>query len=488
MIGDDLYLHVIKKGYWILLVIISLILFVFKISWYIILVTDCLIVLIMYIFKKNDMNKNQNLKYIKNISSEKSKITIGIMKDKKINKYFLVDKKNVLFIDKQQNSDFLNTNIKVLANFKNKPILFVIDSDNEFYTTNNKFLREQGYDIVVVNLEKINFNVLDIVNQLFLKIKQLEENVHNNLGKYFLNEDIYLSYDEVSKRITKLKKQIVAMCDEIIHTFYCYDKLSEISVLLRCIFLRIIEEWWDGSNKNTLKMKMLLEKTIQILKKNTCSIKRYLYKSYDDDFKIREEIEKLKIRNDKLERYFKIINDKSMELIPKFEYDESILLEQRITNKQAFFIHGNNKELSKLIISFFQYCNLSTDAYLLINSDEIFLTNLENLRVLWVVNQVKENQEYDNFEIKVFRDNQVIDSKKDLLLICKNEINGILTKEYNKVFNLLEKFDSLDTKNGEVLVIDDKYGYLKTKFITDAIYQNIALNENILIKKYKKEI
>ena len=101
----------------------------------------------------------------------------------------------------------------------------------------------------------------------------------------------------------------------------------------------------------------------------------------------------------------------------------------------------------------------------------------ENIKTLWVINNVKEEIDYAKFKVKIFRGKPNTFNKKELLTICKEKINEILTKEYYKIFDLFKLFDKLNYDLNEILIIDDNKGNSIASFIKGKNYKKINLEK-----------
>ena len=64
-------------------------------------------------------------------------------------------------------------------------------------------------------------------------------------------------------------------------------------------------------------------------------------------------------------------------------------------------------------------------------------------------------------------------NKREVLRLCKKEIDEVNSNEYHKIFSLIKLFDKLDLSKEEVLVINPRKGNVITK---------------LQIKKHKEEL
>lgn len=422
------------------------------------------------------------------IKNEESKIVVGVT-HKNYRKCFLqTDDDKVLFWNKYGNYDFLNINLMKLAESKDKPILVIYDRYNEILLTQKVFLQNQGYESHLINLDKINFNILEVVYQKIDYIRKLNNNIINDRGKYFLAGEVYLSYEEILKKVKTLKEEVLIMMEKTILTFYEINGQDKLIFLVRSLIIRILEDWSEKGIEKAPTMVDVIEETNILLKKSGLSFRRYLLKTDDDGYQIKKRFKMDKVTTNDLNIQMEAIKTEHQRLLPIFSYPIIFTFNNQVASKQAFFISGENKKVLKLFLSFIENCELEGKCYFLIESDQYIVQDLKYFNIIWIIKKLNDQFDYNFFQTKVLGGTIIEEDKKDLLILCKDNINGILTKNYVQIFNLIKLFISLDIKKEEVLVINDNNKIMKTKFVSNFQIKKLDTDTVKLMRKYKEEI
>lgn len=409
---------------------------------------------------------------LKDLNKNKSGIVIG-QKNKEV---LLTDEQNVLFIDKMANNEFLNVNLDALSSFSNQPNIMIFDMSNELLDENYDLLKRKGYNIKNFDINNLFIDVLGIINKKITIIKNLELKVANYKGQYLLSNQTYLSYDDIRQNIEIQKLDIIKIIEKFIISYYHLDKLKNEFVVLKYVILSLIDNYLKKKNILELDNEILLKYITDLTSTTVVKLRRVFNSMENFDIHVKTEFNNLKLKNTDLEKILKSINSKTMNLKDDLNNQKEICLEGFYNNKQAYFINGKNTELTKLCLFLLQYVYLDTDMYLLLNTDVSIEDPLESLKVIQVLTELKDSIGIDNYLVKVYRGEASSINKKELLRICKREIDEMNVNDYEKMYHVLRMLEKIDIKKNEVLVIDHQNGHRVITFDTQKNAKNYELN------------
>ncbi|MBQ8292708.1 MAG: hypothetical protein IJX78_02725 [Bacilli bacterium] len=421
-------------------------------------------------------NKQLNIPF-DNLEKANSSIVIG----KNSNSFLTTNENRVLILDKDNNNDFLNANIEVISSSIDKPSIIVFDDHKELYNYHYDLLKRRGYEVNVLNIDKINFDLFTILNVLLHKIKELELWINNDGGKYYYKDESYLSYNDIRVKITALKDELIFLTKKIIDCLYDDDEINNELILISLLIFYekiIYQDLLEEINETNF-----FEFIINLFDKKVPNIKREINSSNDDDFKVKERLVTLKIKNDDLEKRINRIKQNTTSLWKIYETQNLYLLDKLNEKKKILYITGTNQNNKALFLYLLNYLQIESNIYLLIKDNQVFNLNNEFIKTIWIINNTSDLIDYSPYKIKVFRGKPTSNNKKEVLTICKKEINEVLTKEYYKIIDLLKIFDSLNYDLNDILIIHEKEGNKIESFVKGKSYQ-----KNLITNYRKKEI
>ena len=430
-----------------------------------------IISLFCLLIKKTKTNNILKTIKISNISKESSGILVG----KKQNNVYLTDASKVLIVDKKSSNDYLNSNLHLISQFANKPNMIVLDPNRDLFNANYDHLKKMKYEISSYNLSNTFIDVFKIITKKMYEIKDLELKVNNIKGQYITADETYLSYEDIRKEIKTYKDDIKKIIKEFIVCYFKYSLNDSEFLPLYCMLLTYIEK------------KIYQEKIVELTFDNVVAfinerssdsiikLKKYLNSSEDEEFLIKEEVKKIKFnKND-----FEVILKKTNCLKTETKTMKIIDLEGFYTSNEIIFLNEENKESLKLFLFLLNYTHLETDLYLLSNYNAFYEFTLEKLKVIQVMTELKDVNGLDSYSVKIYRGKVINENKKEILRLCKKELDEQSDIDYKNVFNLLKLFDKIDIEKNEVLVINPRKGNVITNF-------EFSPSEKVLLNYSKK--
>lgn len=451
--------------------IVLLISIVLKVKIIIIIFLTIISFVLAYLLFNKQVIKGFKVVKKKDLPKQNTGIVVG--EDSK--KITFVNESKVLIIDKIEPTDYLNTNIRILSSFGNKPSFIIEDENAQLYYSNFDLLKKQKYEIIQINLNNIFIDVFKIISNKMYAVKDLELEVSSSKGQYITGDETYNAYEEIRKKIRLLKKEIKDLVSEFI---ICYYKVSlnnaEFILLSSLIFLLLDNHIYRNKiveiNAEEVFKNLLGNEFLSITK-----IKRNLSCFVDSDFIDKEEVKKIMGRNSNFNDLLNKVIEKTKLLLKEYKEKKIIYLDSFYSSNEAIFINGENKELLKLFLFLINYAHVENDLYLLLNSNVFYEFTLKKLKVIQVMNELTEVVGLDNYSVKVYRGINDITNKKEVLRLCKKELDEVSDNQYEKVFELLRLFDKLDINKNEVLVINPRNGNVIINLEKNKLIDNLSL-------------
>lgn len=462
----------IKKGnkiIWLLPIATSLIGLFFKLSFILILV----LISISFIFCLfiNSRNPNLLLKEIRisSLPKQKSGIVIGKNNDS----LMVTTEPRVLFIDKEQNNDFININIESIVKYQNKPNMIIIDPHQDFINKHYNMLRREDYEITTINLNNAFIDVWGIIKAKINNIKDLESKVSNYKGQYCLSNETYNAYNEIRKNIKNHKQDIIKIIEEFIICYYNLELQTSDFKILKLLLLTMIMFQITNPNIIDLDINKVYDNLMELTSSSLFKIKKVLNNLQDDELDLGETFKNWKVKNNDLMTIIESIKEKTKKLKQELKDKQIITIDGFYLNKRAIFLNGENGEQNKLFLFLLKYAYLDSELYLLLNTDSLYEYTNDALKVIQVIYEFKSMVGLENYLVKVYRGKPNNINKREVLRLCKKEIDEVNSNEYHKIFSLIKLFDKLDLSKEEVLVINPRKGNVITK---------------LQIKKHKEEL
>lgn len=422
------------------------------------------------------LSKKKEIRFLKTINvSNLSNQKTGILVGKKQNNIYLTDESKVLIIDKKSQKDYLNSNINIISSFSNKPNMIIIDPNRELYNKNYDNLKKSKYEITSYNLSNTFIDVFKIITKKMYAVKDLELKVNNIKGQYVTADEIFLAYEDIRKEIKQYKNDITKLINEFIICYY-----SSVEFLtLRYLLLTYIEKKIYTEKIVELTIDNVLEFIYEKSQDSVLKIRKYWSTAEDSEFNIKEEVTKLKVKNNDLLLVLNSLYKKTCVLKETIKNMKIIDLEGFYTTNQVIFISGEDEGTLKLFLFLLNYTHIESDLFLLLNSNAFYEFTLDKLKVIHVMTELKQVDGLDNYSVKIYRGKPVNENKKEVLRLCKKELDEIEDNDYENIFNFLKLFDKLDIDKDEVLIINPRKGNVIINF-------DFPKKTNKLLLNYKK--
>ena len=117
---------------------------------------------------------------------------------------------------------FVDQNIEVLGRSKGKPSLVISDPKKELYEKHAKQLIKEGYKISVLDLREpyssARWNPMNVLIRRIRLVRDLENNLQSQDGKYIGGGETFLSYQDARTRVQELKDEIFENAMDLVYT------------------------------------------------------------------------------------------------------------------------------------------------------------------------------------------------------------------------------------------------------------------------------
>lgn len=143
-------------------------------------------------------------------------------------------------------STFVSPCIQILSRLKNHPSLFISDPKGELYATHSQFLKDQGYEVKVLDLRNpygsVRWNPLERPYLLYQRAIHLSDEAEEDpeKGCYLFDGKEYWSKEERDSAIQVKKQELL---DSV------YEDLNDICTVL-CPITNRQEPMWESGAKN----------------------------------------------------------------------------------------------------------------------------------------------------------------------------------------------------------------------------------------------
>ena len=215
---------------------------------------------------------------------------------------------------------FVDQNIVILGKSETKPSLIITDPKKELYEKHESLLKEEGYQIYVLDLREpyssIRWNPMNVLIRRIRMVKEIENNLENKDGKYYANDEIFLSYKEARTRVQELKDEIYENAKDLVYTL-CPIANKEQPTWeegARNLILGLVIAFCEDCIKGIMDEKQLLLFNIyhnitKYCSEDTTALKEYLVDSRDEFSKVKGLVNTVLITSDKtLTSYLSEVN------------------------------------------------------------------------------------------------------------------------------------------------------------------------------------
>ena len=141
---------------------------------------------------------------------------------------------------------YVNPTIQILSETKTKPSMFISDPKGELYADHAKRLKEQGYEVKVLDLRNpynsIRWNPLQRVYECYQRMIRLEDEVveDEEHGRYLFDGNEYETQEEVDSAVQVKQQQLYDIV---------YEDLHDITTAI-CPIENKNEPMWESGAKN----------------------------------------------------------------------------------------------------------------------------------------------------------------------------------------------------------------------------------------------
>ncbi len=215
---------------------------------------------------------------------------------------------------------FVDQNIEILAKNKTKPSLIITDPKKELYENHKNQLEHQGYLVSMIDLREpyssTKWNPMNVLIRRIRLVKDLENNLKSENGKYYGANEIFLSYKEAKARVQELKDEIYENAQDLVYTL-CPVKNHDQPTWeegARNLIFGLVLAFCEDCIKGKLEEKQLLLFNIyhnitKYCSEDTSVLRKYLLEGRDEFSKVRGLVNTVLITSDRtLTSYLSEVN------------------------------------------------------------------------------------------------------------------------------------------------------------------------------------
>lgn len=215
---------------------------------------------------------------------------------------------------------FMDQNIAVLARSKTKPSLVITDPKSELYEKHSKQLESEGYKISVLDLREpyssARWNPMNVLIRRIRLVKDLQNNLKNEAGKYYGAGEVFLSYRDARTRVQELKDEIYENAMDLVYTFCPVQNRDQPTWEqgARNLILGLVLAFCEDCIKGKMDERQLLlfnvyHNITRYCSEDTTALKEYLMEGRDEFSKVRGLVNTVLITSDKtLTSYLSEVN------------------------------------------------------------------------------------------------------------------------------------------------------------------------------------
>ena len=215
---------------------------------------------------------------------------------------------------------FVDQNIAVLARSKTKPSLVITDPKSELYEKHSKQLESEGYKISVLDLREpyssARWNPMNVLIRRIRLVKDLQNNLKNEAGKYYGAGEVFLSYRDARTRVQELKDEIYENAMDLVYTLCPVQNRDQPTWEqgARNLILGLVLAFCEDCIKGKMDERQLLlfnvyHNITRYCSEDTTALKEYLMEGRDEFSKVRGLVNTVLITSDKtLTSYLSEVN------------------------------------------------------------------------------------------------------------------------------------------------------------------------------------
>lgn len=221
---------------------------------------------------------------------------------------------------------FVDQNIAILARSKTKPSIVITDPKKELYEKHAKNLEKEGYRLSVLDLREpyasARWNPMNVLIRRIRMVKELENHLQNQDGKYYGAGETFLSYQDARARVQELKDEIYENARDLIYTLCPVQNKDQPTWEegARNLILGLLLAFCEDCIKGKVEEKQLLlfnlyHNITTYCSEDTTVLKQYLLENRDAFSKVRGLVNTVLITSDKtLTSYLSEVNSYMQQL------------------------------------------------------------------------------------------------------------------------------------------------------------------------------
>ncbi len=225
-----------------------------------------------------------------------------------------------------KSTSFVDQNISVLCRSKDKPSITISDPKKELYEKHAKTLEKQGYIVSMLDLREpyssARWNPMNVLIRRIRMIKELQNNLQFNAGRYYANGEEYLSYNDAKGRIQELKDEIFENAMDLVYTLCPVSNKDQPTWeqgarnLIFGFVLALCEDCIKGKvEEKQLLLFNVYHNITKYCSEDTTALRQYLMEGRDEFSKVKGLVNTVLITSDKtLTSYLSEVNSYMQQL------------------------------------------------------------------------------------------------------------------------------------------------------------------------------
>lgn len=221
---------------------------------------------------------------------------------------------------------FVDQNISVLGKSKGKPSIVISDPKKELYEKHANTLLKQGYKISVLDLREpyssARWNPMNVLTRRVRMVKELENNLVCEEGKYYANGEQFLSHKDARGRKQELLDEIYENAMDLVYTLCPVQNKEQPNWEegARNLIFGLVLAFCEDCIKGKMEEKQLLlfnvyHNITRYCSEDTTALKNYLLEGRDEFSKVRGLVNTVLITSDKtLTSYLSEVNSYMQQL------------------------------------------------------------------------------------------------------------------------------------------------------------------------------
>lgn len=205
---------------------------------------------------------------------------------------------------------FVDQNISILSRSRQKPSLVITDPKGELYQKHVNQLEQEGYKISVLDLREpyssARWNPMNVLTRRIRLVKELENNLRSENGKYYGGGEEFISYQAARLRVQELKDEIYENAQDLVYTLCPIQNRDQPNWEqgARNLIFGLVLAFCEDCIKGKMDEKQLLlfnvyHNITKYCSEDTTALKEYLLRGRDEFSKVRGLVNTVLITSDK---------------------------------------------------------------------------------------------------------------------------------------------------------------------------------------------